>query len=162
MTLVWTRVDQKLIHGQITVAWVPHLAIDAVVVSDSDTAEDPWVQKVMMMGLPPEVRVTRFTAPANLAEILADEELLARRVLVIFKDIGGVTAAAEAGLRLERLNLGNQACQPANRDIRLTDAFYASEDDLAGLSGLLVDNINLEVILQAVPAEKAVKWHPRD
>ena len=162
MTLVWTRVDQKLIHGQITVAWVPHLSIDAIVVSDSDTAEDSWVQKVMMMGLPPEVRVARFTAPANLAELLADDELSARRVMVIFKDINGVLAATGAGLQLDRLNLGNQACQPAGHDIRLTDAFYASESDLDGLAELLLDNTGLEVIIQAVPAEKGVRWAPRE
>lgn len=158
MTLVWTRVDQKLIHGQIAVAWVPHLDIDAIVVSDSDAAEDPWVQKVMMMGLPPEVRVTRFTAPTHLAELLADGELSPRRVMVIFKDIDGVLEAAGAGLRLDRLNLGNQACRPDGRDIRLNDVFYLSESDLAGLSDLL--DRGLEVILQAVPAEKAVKWLP--
>ena len=159
MTLIWARVDQKLIHGQIAVAWVPHLDIDAIVVSDSDAAEDPWVQKVMMMGLPPEVSVTRFTAPANLAALLDGDDLSSRRVMVIFKDIDGVLEAAEAGLRLDRLNLGNQACRPAEHHIRLTDAFYASEHDLTGLSELLAD-MGLEVILQAVPAEKAVKWLP--
>lgn len=158
MTLIWTRVDQKLIHGQIVVAWVPHLSIDAIVVSDADTAEDPWVQKVMMMGLPPEVRVTRFITPAQLAELLDGDDLSSRRVMVIFKDIEGVLEAVEAGLHLERLNLGNQACQPAYHGIRLTDAFYASEREVAELSELR--GTGLEIILQAVPAEKAVKWVP--
>jgi len=159
VTLIWTRVDQKLIHGQIAVAWVPHLAIDAIVVSDSDTAEDPWVQKVMMMGLPPEVRITRFITPANLPEVLAEDDLSPRRVMVIFKSIEGVLEAVEAGLHLECLNLGNQACKPASHDIRLTDAFYASQQEMAELSSLL--DTGLEIILQAVPAEKAVRWAPQ-
>lgn len=158
MTLIWTRVDQKLIHGQIAVAWVPHLSIDAVVVSDNDTAGDLWVQKVMMMGLPPEVVETRFIAPARLAALLAGEELSSRRVMVIFKDIGGVLEAVESGLRLDKLNLGNQVCRPAGHDIRLTDAFYADKRELAALSELR--RAGLDVILQSVPSEKAVRWRP--
>jgi mannose/fructose/N-acetylgalactosamine-specific phosphotransferase system component IIB len=160
VTLVWTRVDQKLIHGQIAVAWVPHLSIDAVVVGDSDAADDPWVQKVMTMGLPPEVTETRFVAPAGLADLLAGGEWASRRVLVIFKDIDGVMEAVRGGLRLTRLNLGNQAARPGGLGggRRLTDAFYVSDRDVAGLAEL--SGLGLEVQVQAVPAEKAVAWKP--
>lgn len=158
MNLIWARVDQKLIHGQIVVAWVPHLAIDAIVVSDHDTAEDLWVQKVMMMGLPPEVSVTRFTSPANLSAALSDGDLFGKRVMVIFKDLGGVSTALEAGLPLKYLNLGNQASRPLGQDVRLTENFYASEDELELLASWQAKG--LEVILQTVPAEKAKKLTP--
>lgn len=158
MTLVWTRVDQKLIHGQVSVAWVPYLGVDAIVVSDSDTYEDSWAQKVMMMGLPPEVRCAYFTLPSLVADLLAGDELRSRRVMVIFKSLKGVFEAAEAGLRLETLNLGNQYGDVQPESIRLADSFYASRRDLADLARL--QRAGLEVVLQAVPAGKAVKWRP--
>ncbi len=158
MTLVWTRVDQKLIHGQIAVAWVPHLSIDAVVISDGDTAEDPWTQKVMLMGLPPEVQEVRFVAPARAAALLAGEEWAARRVLLIFREVEGALEAVRSGLRLTRLNLGNQAARPDVPSLRLTDAFYVSERERSGLSDLM--ELGLEVMLQALPTDKAVKWVP--
>ncbi len=159
MALVWTRVDQKLIHGQVVVAWVPCLKIDAIVVSDQDTAEDSWSQKVMLMGLPPEIQVTLFTSPEKLAGLLAEKRLTARRILVLFKNLSGFLDAVEAGLRPTVLNLGNQACQPPDQNIRLADSFYASLKELDGLSSLARSS-GLEVILQAVPAGKAVMWRP--
>ena len=160
MTLIWTRVDQKLIHGQISVAWVPYLDIDAIVVSDQDSAEDVWAQKVMMMGLPPEVSLIRFTAPDHLSRLLESQELSSRRVLVIFRNLEGVLEAVHSGLRLERLNLGNQAPQGPNPNVRLAESFYARGRDLDLLAELR--GRGLEIVLQAVPNGKAVRWTPEE
>ncbi len=159
MTLIWTRVDQKLIHGQVSVAWVPYLRVNAIVVADPDTVDDPWAQKVMMMGLPPEVQLTSFAPPGRLAGLLGGREMELHRVLVLFKDLEGVLEATEAGLRLDSLNLGNQACQPPEQSIRLTETFYACRRDLEGLARL--QRGGLEVVLQAVPSDKVVRWQPR-
>lgn len=156
MTLVWTRVDQKLIHGQVSVAWVPHLAVDAIVVAAPEIVGDTWAQKVMMMGLPPEIRLAGFSYPDRLSDLLNGIDYRDRRVLVIFKDIEGVLEAVASGLHLERLNLGNQACQHPQVDVRLADTFYASPDELKELGRL--QKCGLEIILQALPAGKAILW----
>jgi PTS system mannose-specific IIB component len=154
--LIWTRVDQKLIHGQVSAAWVPYLGVDAIVVSDYDSAGDSWAQKVMMMGLPPEIRLTVFCTPDKLPEIIGREDLQDCRVMLLFKNLEDALAAVSAGLRLERLNLGNQACRVPERDLRLADSFYACRRDLEELGRFQKDG--LEVIVQSVPGGKAVKW----
>lgn len=159
VTLVWTRVDQKLIHGQISIGWVPHLAIDAIVVAAPDIVGDTWAQKVMMMGLPPEVRLAGFSYPDKLAELLEAAEYRDRRVMVIFKDIEGVLEAVSSGFKLERLNLGNHASQYPDADVRLADSFYASSEELEELGRL--QRGGLEVLLQALPTGRAVHWKPR-
>ena len=158
MTLVWTRVDQKLIHGQVSVAWVPYLGADAIVVTDYDTCDDLWGQEVMAMGVPPEVRDTYFTSPPLLAGLLASDELKSRRVMVIFSNLEGVLEAAEAGFVLDTLNLGNQCSDGQPDTIRLAESFYVNCQDMIGLTRLHM--AGLEIILQAVPAGKAVKWRP--
>lgn len=149
-----------MIHGQISVGWVPHLSIDAIVVADSDLVGDSWAQKVMMMGLPPEVRLTGFVAPENLASLLAGVEYQNHRVLVIFRNIESVQDAVSSGFQPETLNLGNQACQCPEADIRLADTFYARPDDLKKLE--LLRRSGLAVLLQALPAGKAVQWKPEN
>jgi len=158
VALVWTRVDQKLIHGQISVAWVPYLSINAIVVADDDLVDDTWAQKVMMMGLPPEIKLTGFTAPDRLSSVLAEDEYQDLRVMVIFKDVAGALEAAEAGFKMEILNLGNQASQDPAIEVRLGDTFYVKPDDLEKLGCL--QRSGLEVILQAIPAGKVVQWKP--
>jgi len=158
VTLIWTRVDQKLIHGQVTLAWVPHLDINAIVVIDQDTAEDPWAQKMMLLGLPPEVKDTRFTSPELLTEVMEAGELARRRIMAIFKNIADVLEAMEGGFVFDKLNLGNQACQPPDQNVRLADNFFASPKDLGELAGL--KKKGLEIIVQSVPRGKAVRWKP--
>jgi mannose/fructose/N-acetylgalactosamine-specific phosphotransferase system component IIB len=160
MTLVWTRIDQKLIHGQIALAWVPHLKIDTIVVADREIKDNPRAQRFMKMGLPPEIQDTFFVDPDSIAGALERKELKRRRVLLIFKDMENVIAAVEAGLCLQTINLGYHACNAAEQTeaIRLGQTFYLCAHDLAGLSRLYAGG--LEVILQSIPAEKAVRWSP--
>lgn len=160
MTLVWTRIDQKLIHGQIALAWVPYLKIDAIVVADRDMKENLRGQRFMKMGLPPEIKATFFVDPDELPAALAREELKRRRVLLLFKDVANLIAAMEAGLALKKINLGYHACStPEQRTvIRLGQTFHLCEQHLAGLSRLHADG--LEIILQTIPADKATRWSP--
>ncbi len=158
MTLVWTRIDQKLIHGQIAMAWVPHLKIDAIVVADRGMADDPKGQRFMRMGLPPEIKATFFVGPDCAREALEREEL--RRVLLLFRDVEGLMEAVQSGLSLKKINLGYQARNSTERAeaIRLGHSFYLCERELAGLSRLHAEG--LEIILQGIPADKAVRWVP--
>lgn len=158
MALLWTRIDQKLIHGQVIVAWVPYLKINTVVVSDQDTAEDTWVQEVMRTALPPEVRALIFTTPERLSLTLATEDLNLKHILVLFKNVENFLRATVSGFKPASVNLGNQALATPGPDIRLTETFYATTSELAGLSVLCGQG--LEVILQTVPSAKAIVWEP--
>lgn len=160
MPLIWARVDGKLIHGQVCVAWTPHLGIDSIVVADRDLAADGWAQKIMMMALPPEISRSFFSAPETVPEILASKEWLQRKVLLIFKDLLGVSQALAAGLDLKRLNLGNQARLDCGRVICLADSFYVNSAELDELKRLYL--AGLELIIQAVPSARGVIWRPSD
>ncbi len=160
MPLIWARVDAKLIHGQVCVAWTPHLGIDGLVVADHDLAADAWAQKIMMMALPPELSQSCFSAPEAVPEILASKEWLQRKVLLIFKDLWGVVQALAAGLDLKKLNLGNQARLDCGRVIRLADCFYVNEAELDELKRLYLAGV--ELIIQSVPSARGVIWRPSD
>lgn len=158
MTLIWTRVDQKLIHGQVSLGWVPYLGINAMVVADAGTATDAWAQKIMMLGLPPEIELTSFAPPDRLVEVLGDEQFQTRRVMVIFKDLEGALAALAGGLCLDLLNLGNQVCRRPDQDIRLGEAFFAGRRELDWLAKF--QQGGLEVVIQSVPNGRAIRWRP--
>jgi len=159
VTLVWSRVDSKLIHGQIAAAWVPYLKAEVIVVADGDTAGDFTAQRIMRLGLPPEISQAHFRPLAGLAEFLAGPELAEKRVLLIFKSLADALEAVAAGLDLATLNLGNQL-DHLSRDLgrRLTETFFASQEELARLARL--QSRGLSVILQSVPAARSVRWRP--
>lgn len=157
MTVIWTRVDEKLIHGQVVVAWVPHLNIDTIIIADQDTKNDDWSKNIMKLSIPPEIQTIIFTCPSQVAEILKDEALVLLRILILFKSIESFIAATEAGFQPGLINLGNQACQSSGECIRLTDTFYVTDMELATLASQQRSK-GLQVILQSVPNGQAVQW----
>ena len=158
MAVIWTRIDEKLIHGQVVVAWVPYLRIDTIIIADLDINDDVWTQTVMRLGLPPEVQTAIFTSPDGLGEIVKDEGLVLRRVMILFRNISALIAAVESGFQTQVVNLGNHACQSPKEDRRLSNTFYATGQELAELTS--IHKKGSEVILQAVPTEKAIHWNP--
>lgn len=159
MTLVWSRVDSKLIHGQIVAAWVPYLKAEVIVVANVDAANDLRAQKIMRLGLPPEISQAYFRPLHGLADFLAGPELAEKRVLLIFKSLTDALEAIAAGLDLVELNLGNQADQlSSDQGQRLAETFYARREELEALARL--ERRGLSVVLQPVPTAKSVRWRP--
>jgi len=161
LTLVCSRVDSKLIHGQIVAAWVPYLKAEVIVVANVEAAGDLRAQRIMRLGLPPEVSQAYFRPLQGLAEFLAGPELAEKRVFLIFKSLADALEAIEAGLGLTALNLGNQVDQLSfNQGQRLAETFYARREELEALARL--ERRGLAVAIQAVPTAKSVKWPPSE
>ena len=57
MSIVQTRIDSRLVHGQVLEAWVPALSIRRIVVADARTAGDLLARAAMEMAIPPEVEL---------------------------------------------------------------------------------------------------------
>ncbi|MDR2443928.1 MAG: PTS sugar transporter subunit IIB [Deltaproteobacteria bacterium] len=151
MPVTWARIDQKLIHGQVTAAWVPFLRIGEIVVIDDCVKSDDMTQAILTSGVPYKV-ATAFTTAQEAADYLASRPDPFVRRMLIFRDVPTVKAAVDSGLLLESLNLGNLSYLPSANSLRLSDCFYAAPDDLEILDNLAAGGLKL--FLQSVPADK--------
>ena len=55
ITLV--RVDNRLIHGQVVEAWLPHLKVSRVVVADDEAASSPLIRAAMALAVQSAIEV---------------------------------------------------------------------------------------------------------
>jgi mannose/fructose/N-acetylgalactosamine-specific phosphotransferase system component IIB len=156
MPVTIARIDQKLIHGQVTAAWVPHLSIEEIIVVDEEITEDHLTQSIMASGLPPQVGEIFFTHPSELPGLL--ESHASKRLMVIFRDVPSVSEAIELGVKLSSLNLGNQAYLPNTECLKLTECFFANRQDMAALSELVLSGLDL--FFQSVPTDRRVSFNP--
>jgi PTS system mannose-specific IIB component len=160
MPVALARIDQKLIHGQITAAWVPYLHIQEIVVIDDLVSEDHMTQAILTSGVPHPVRAA-FVAEDAAAGFLAAPPIppgADPRRLLLFGSVSSVHRAMEAGLVLESLNLGNMAYLPDAHRVKLSDSFYANARDLDILAGLLESGLSL--FLQSLPADRPRPFVP--
>ena len=93
--IAWSRIDSRLIHGQVIEAWLPHLSVKRVVVADDDAAKDPLARAAYEMAIPPEVElVLSPIADLDFQRLKSDSV----RTLLLFRDVKSVVAARARGL----------------------------------------------------------------
>jgi PTS system mannose-specific IIB component len=157
MAVVLTRIDQKLIHGQILSAWVPFLDIDGIVVVDEDTTQQPLVMRIMSSAVPDSI-ATEFLTPDQLAGRLEDEPP-GGKTLVLFKDVAGAKDAIKSRPKeIYSINLGYYSHIPGVRCVKIHSFFSAVEAELEQL--VWIANQGLELYAQPVPNAPKVHVNP--
>jgi PTS system mannose-specific IIB component len=149
MPVVLTRVDNRLVHGQVLEGWVPKLRANTILVVDRELAGNP-LRKSLIEGLSHPGLEVRLMDPERAVRFLAAEET-ARRVIVVFADTQKAVEAHEAGVRFGRLNLGN--IHPREGSQAVTASVNLTVGDAKRLSDLHAQGVTLEA--KAVPADRS-------
>jgi mannose/fructose/N-acetylgalactosamine-specific phosphotransferase system component IIB len=157
MTVLTARIDQKLIHGQVTLGWAPFLDIEEIIVADYLALESDLLMDIMALGIQPPVKNASFVSPPKLPALLS-ERRADIRIMILFRDVHGVGEAMGEGLNIASLNLGNQFYKPSPETLRLADSFFVNYEDLKILINLA--DQGLKIFFQALPADEPVAFEP--
>ena len=94
------RVDNRLIHGQVVEAWLPHLRVSRVAVADDEAASSPLIRAAMALAVQSAIEVLiQPLERMDFAALSAD----AVRTLVLVREVAGASFAAGHGLQLPEL-----------------------------------------------------------
>ncbi len=143
------RVDNRLIHGQVVEAWLPHLKVDRVVVADDEAAASPLIRAAMGLAVSTDLDVT--IEPMSKVDFYALSTDPVKTLLLV-RDVEGVMAARERGLQLDRLNLGNVHFASGRRQV--SASVFLSQDELNRLKMLSDGGVQVEA--RGVPTDKPV------
>jgi PTS system mannose-specific IIB component len=147
MTVVLSRVDNRLIHGQVIEAWAPRLNAEAILVVDRELPRDAF-QKMILEGMGQGTFEVRVTGPEEGRRLL-EGKWKQFRVIVLYPTVAEALAARREGLEMERLNLGNVHPNGANREIN--DSVHLSDSDVRELMELLGMGVAVEA--RALPGD---------
>ena len=84
--VVMTRVDARLIHGQVAARWTNHLNATKIVVIDDDTAKDKLLIELFRVAAPMGTNVRVYSIDQGIAAWQKDE-FGAGKIIVIFKTV---------------------------------------------------------------------------
>jgi mannose/fructose/N-acetylgalactosamine-specific phosphotransferase system component IIB len=146
--ILLTRLDDRLIHGQVMAVWVRHLNIDTILVIDDDSADDDFSRKLMHMAMPKGIALTISRvadAAAHIARIAENEA----RALLLFKDVQSL-ATVHAAVGLAHINVANLGMQPGRS--LLWRSVATSAEELALLRQ--IESSGAHVYLQMVPSDR--------
>ena len=127
MPIVLSRVDDRLVHGQVVIGWGRPLGIERVVLVDAGVAASPWEQDLYRMAVPPGIDL-RFATVAEAAAHLAEWQASATRAMLLTGDVDTMAALYRAdSVVVHRINLGGIHHRPGRRE-RLPYVYLTDEE----------------------------------
>jgi mannose/fructose/N-acetylgalactosamine-specific phosphotransferase system component IIB len=148
MSWILHRVDDRLIHGQILIAWGQRLAPKRIWVADDAAAADAWERGLLQSASPEaEIRVVRI---AEAAAAYAGEAAAPGGAFLLVRDLISALALVEAGAPVPSFNLGGLHFAPGRS--KVNEYVYLDDADRAAARALIARGVALEV--QDVPASR--------
>lgn len=146
--ILLTRIDNRLIHGQVGVTWTTHLGANLVLVANDEVAENEVRQNLMDMVLPETVETRFFTLEKtiNVIHKAADRQ----KIFIVVETPQDLLKLVEGGVPIKNVNVGNMHYEEGKEQISSTVS--VTEDDKATFRKL--DNLDVELDLRRVPDEK--------
>lgn len=114
LNIVLTRIDDRLIHGQVMTAWVKYVSGNRIIIVDDSVAADPFMTKVLKMLAPPGISVEVYTVE-RAVEVLTGEPKANERVIILVKFPKTVEALCDKGVSITELNVGGMAAGPGRK-----------------------------------------------
>jgi PTS system mannose-specific IIB component len=104
--MIWYRIDNRLIHGQVIEAWLPYTRASRLVVANESLADDLLLQQITMLAVPSRVD-SKFVHLGELPALIGEYIIKKDDVLVLFATCQDANKAFELGRTFERCNIGN-------------------------------------------------------
>ena len=143
------RIDDRLIHGQVVIAWGARLRPRRIWVVDDASATNAWERELLASAAPDaEVRVATV---AEAAAAYAAEAAAPGGAFLIVRDLGSALALIEAGASVPSFTLGGLHYAPGKS--KVNEYIYLDADDRRRARALLDRGVALDV--QDVPASRA-------
>ena len=155
MPIVLARIDDRLIHGQVTAGWSPKLQPSRIILANNAIATDAWQSRVYASSVPPGIEVSILSV-AGAASLLASRECAGDRAFLLTGSAGEMAELVRLGAPLGRINLGGIHFRPGK--VEMLPWVYLDRQDLIALRRLL--EMGIELSAQQVPGGREVPIGP--
>lgn len=129
MSILHMRIDNRLIHGQVTVTWVGSVGANRLIVTNDQVAKDP-IQKMLLpqaaRGVPTSVLSVEDTL-----KYVTSEQGQREKIMILAKLPTDGLRLLEGGLKPDEVNVGNQAPTPGTKFKMVTHSIAVTAEDAA-------------------------------
>lgn len=134
MPVVLARIDDRLIHGQVTVGWSEALRPDRIILANNVIAADPWQARVYSSTVPPHIEVSILPV-AKTAARLSSHAHQDEKVLLLTGSVEEMAELVRLGVPVEVVNVGGLHFSAGKQE--MLPFVYLDRQDLKALVRLL-------------------------
>ncbi len=147
--ILLTRIDNRLVHGQVGVTWTKSLGANLILVANDQAAEDPLQQKLMSTTAESSGAGIRFFTLEKTIKIIgraADRQ----HIFIVVKTPADCRKLIEGGVPIKEVNVGNMHFAQGKTEI--TKKVYADAQDKEDL--LFIANHGVKIYVEDYPGDK--------
>jgi PTS system galactosamine-specific IIB component len=148
LNLLLTRVDNRLIHGQVGITWTSSLGANLLVVVDDEVASDSLQKQLMTMTAESSGVGIRFFTVDKTIEVI-NKASDSQKIFIVCKAPSVVKRLIDGGVPITKLNIGNM--HPSESKRQITKKVYVSEQEEEEIR--YIASKGVEVFFQEVPEE---------
>lgn len=152
MSIELVRIDDRLIHGQVVMAWHRACPVERMIVVDDKVATDAIRKMLLETVAPAGVGVSVFTVKQGAAALCASADQR-ERVMVLATTPATILELVKSGVELKTVNVGGMGNGPGKRLIAPAVAVDAADE--AAFHELEQHGVLLQV--QIVPSDEPVE-----
>ncbi|SHH15809.1 MULTISPECIES: PTS sugar transporter subunit IIB [Virgibacillus] len=146
--ILLTRVDYRLIHGQVAVGWVNYLRANMIVVVNDEVANDTFQQSLMDMAVSSGIETRYFSIEEAILKL--PQASAQQKLLVVVRYIQDALKLIEGGLEIKEINIGNLHYEDGKKQIAKSVAI--NEADRACIRKIA--EMGVKQTIQRVPEER--------
>jgi mannose/fructose/N-acetylgalactosamine-specific phosphotransferase system component IIB len=137
-----TRIDDRLVHGQVAFTWVPALSIDCLIVANDRVAGDDFLKMTLGLAKPAGIKFFIKTIKETIA-LLNDPKSKPFTILLIIDSVKDAFTLAAEVPEIRSINFGGIRGKQGSRLV--SKAIALTEEDITLIRELLNKGIELEV-----------------
>jgi mannose/fructose/N-acetylgalactosamine-specific phosphotransferase system component IIB len=148
--LVFTRIDDRLIHGQVVAAWLrTYSNVSHILVIDDQVSQDDFMQQMFQMLVPTGISI-EIRSVKEAVEILSTG--LKKPTMIIVKVPLTLKRIMDAGISISKVNIGGMGMSAGRKKLFQNVSATAQELDIFRE----MTNRGVTVEIQIIPAAKTV------
>jgi len=150
-SIVLTRIDDRLIHGQVVTAWVKHVKGNRIIIVDDVLIKDLFIQQVLKMAAPSGIKVDVFSREAAIEDLEGNSNS-DERIIILVKVPQVIEYLIDNGVDIKTLILGGMGARAGRQ--RFHKNISVDNDELECFKKLADKGV--QVLIQIVPDERAI------
>ncbi|MCO7124642.1 PTS galactosamine transporter subunit IIB [Sporolactobacillus shoreicorticis] len=147
--ILLTRIDNRLVHGQVGVTWTTALGANLILVANDQSAKDKLMQDLMGVTAKSSGAGIRFFSIQKTIEVIhkaADRQ----KIFLVVKTPQDVKRLIDGNVPISELNVGNMHFSEGKKSI--TKKVYVNQDDLDTFK--YIEGRGVHVFIQDYPDGK--------
>ncbi|WGX75911.1 PTS galactosamine transporter subunit IIB [Paraclostridium bifermentans] len=147
--IVLTRIDNRLIHGQVATMWSSSVGANLLLVANDEVSKNEFRQGLMDMAAPSFAQTRYFSIEKTINIINRASE--SQHIAIICETPQDVLKLVEGGVPIKKVNIGNMHMAQGKRQV--SKAVCVDDNDVEAFKKLKALGVELEI--RRVPSESA-------